>query len=119
MNIVFAISEVEELVKTGGLADVGKALPLALKSPEHTVSVFMPYYRAIAEQFSLSEACSSQTLFAESKVYHYAVLSLTGTVSTFTLLTTRNTSTGKVCITVRMKPITTTASASVSSAARY
>ena len=76
MNIVFAISEVEELVKTGGLADVGKALPLALKSPEHTVSVFMPYYRAIAEQFSLSEACSSQTLFAESKVYHYAVRQL-------------------------------------------
>ena len=32
MDIVFAISEIEELVKTGGLADVGKALPLALKS---------------------------------------------------------------------------------------
>lgn len=71
MNIVFAISEVEELVKTGGLADVGKALPLAQKSLGHEVTIFLPYYRSIAEQFDLSAACAEQTLFSESKVYHY------------------------------------------------
>ena len=52
MNIVFAISEVEDLVKTGGLADVGKALPLALKKAGEQVSIVMPYYKAIAEPVS-------------------------------------------------------------------
>ncbi|NVK54249.1 MAG: glycogen synthase GlgA [Alteromonadaceae bacterium] len=76
MNIVFAISEVEDLVKTGGLADVGKALPIALKEMAQNVCIFMPYYRAIAEQFPLSESCASQTVFAQSKVYHYTIRQL-------------------------------------------
>ena len=42
MKIVFAISEVEELVKTGGLADVGKALPLALKDAGEDVGENTP-----------------------------------------------------------------------------
>ena len=42
VNIVFAISEVEELVKTGGLADVGKALPLALDTLGG-ITIVMPY----------------------------------------------------------------------------
>ncbi len=43
MKIVFAISEVEELVKTGGLADVGKALPLALHREGEAVAIVRPY----------------------------------------------------------------------------
>lgn len=71
MNIVFAISEVEELVKTGGLADVGKALSLALQDAGHDVTIVMPYYSAIAEELDLATAAPPQTLFAESQVYHF------------------------------------------------
>ena len=73
MKIVFAISEVEDLVKTGGLADVGKALPLALQAAGHEVSIFLPYYKTIAQQHNLPEACPAQTLFTESKVYHFTL----------------------------------------------
>lgn len=73
MNIVFAISEVEELVKTGGLADVGKALPIALKALGENVSIFMPYYKALAEQLALPCATEKQTLFTEGQVYHFDI----------------------------------------------
>jgi len=76
VKIIFAISEVEELVKTGGLADVGKALPLALKEAGHDVGIIMPYYRSIAQQFKLASACTQQTLFAESNVYHFDIRQL-------------------------------------------
>ncbi|MEG3766796.1 glycogen synthase GlgA [Alteromonas sp. 14N.309.X.WAT.G.H12] len=76
MNIVFAISEVEDLVKTGGLADVGKALPLALRDAGENITIIMPYYKAIADEYALADACSQQTLFAEGKVYHYSIKQL-------------------------------------------
>ncbi|WP_100643557.1 glycogen synthase GlgA [Alteromonas facilis] len=57
MRIAFAVSEVEDLVKTGGLADVGKALPMALKQLGHDVRIVMPLYKSIAAQASLSDAC--------------------------------------------------------------
>ncbi len=81
MNIVFAISEVEDLVKTGGLADVGKALPMALKEAGHNVIVMLPYYQAIANQLEmapskLASACPQQTLFTPSQVYHFDVKEL-------------------------------------------
>ncbi|RDV25567.1 glycogen synthase GlgA [Alteromonas aestuariivivens] len=76
MKIVFAISEVEDLVKTGGLADVGKALPLALSEMGHEVVIVLPYYQAIAREYQLADACPPQTLFAESQVYHYRLKEL-------------------------------------------
>jgi len=45
MNIVFIASEAAPLAKTGGLADVAGALPLALSRLGHKVSVILPYYR--------------------------------------------------------------------------
>jgi starch synthase len=45
MNIVFAASECVPFAKTGGLADVVGALPAALASLGHQVSVFLPKYR--------------------------------------------------------------------------
>ena len=47
MNILFLASEVESFVKTGGLADVAKALPLALKRRGHDVRIVMPFYSQI------------------------------------------------------------------------
>lgn len=76
MNIVFAISEVEDIVKTGGLADVGKALPKALADMGHDVTIVMPYYKQVAEQFSLSDTGPSQSLFTPAKVYHYTIKEL-------------------------------------------
>ncbi|GGW83982.1 glycogen synthase GlgA [Alteromonas halophila] len=77
MNIVFAISEVEELVKTGGLADVGKALPLALQKMGHDVTIVMPCYQELSATQKLQTVGTEQTLFAEGQVYHYTIRQLT------------------------------------------
>ena len=45
MNIAFAASECVPFSKTGGLADVVGALPRALASLGHQVSVYIPRYR--------------------------------------------------------------------------
>src|SRR5579863_4362527 len=45
MNIVFAASECVPFSKTGGLADVVGALPRALATLGHQVSVYVPRYR--------------------------------------------------------------------------
>ncbi len=45
MNIAFAASECVPFSKTGGLADVIGALPSALASLGHQVTVFLPRYR--------------------------------------------------------------------------
>lgn len=47
MNILFLAAEVADLVKTGGLADVAKALPIQLKQNGHQVRVVMPCYSSI------------------------------------------------------------------------
>ena len=45
MHIAFAASECVPFSKTGGLADVIGALPAALASLGHRVTVFLPRYR--------------------------------------------------------------------------
>jgi len=47
IKILFVISEVADFLKTGGLADVGKALPIALKEMGVDVRIFLPYYPSI------------------------------------------------------------------------
>ena len=44
MNILWVTSEAVPYAKTGGLADVSAALPLALAERGHHVSVVMPFY---------------------------------------------------------------------------
>jgi starch synthase len=50
MRIVFCASEVYPFAKTGGLADVCGALPLALEKLGVDVEIFMPLYRSIDRQ---------------------------------------------------------------------
>lgn len=47
MNILFLTSELSGIAKTGGLADVAKALPKELAREGHTTRVVMPYYSNI------------------------------------------------------------------------
>jgi len=49
MNILFVSSEVAPFAKTGGLGDVGAALPKALAKHGHDVRVVLPYYRRVRE----------------------------------------------------------------------
>jgi starch synthase len=76
MKILFVVSEVEDLVKTGGLADVGKALPLALAELGHDVTIVMPYYRQLADKFNAADCCAKQTLYSGHKAYEFAIKSL-------------------------------------------
>jgi starch synthase len=45
MRVVFVASEAVPFAKTGGLGDVGGALPRALEQQGHTVTSFLPCYR--------------------------------------------------------------------------
>ncbi|KYF92481.1 hypothetical protein BE17_50155, partial [Sorangium cellulosum] len=45
LKILFVVSECVPFSKTGGLADVAGALPLALAEAGHDVRVVMPAYR--------------------------------------------------------------------------
>ena len=49
MNILLATSEVTPLAKTGGLADVCGALPVAIRQEGHDVTVIMPAFRQALE----------------------------------------------------------------------
>ena len=50
MKIVFCSSEVFPFAKTGGLADVCGALPLALSALGVQVSIFLPRYRCVSDE---------------------------------------------------------------------
>lgn len=71
MKILFVISEVEDIIKTGGLADVGKALPIALKNLGHQVCIVMPYYKEVAENFKLINAMPSQIMRINGNNYSF------------------------------------------------
>lgn len=76
MKVLFLVSEVEELVKTGGLADVGKCLPLALAELGHEVIIVMPYYHQLAEKFNAEDICAKQSLCTAHKNYEFGVKEL-------------------------------------------
>jgi starch synthase len=52
LNVLFISSEVEPFAKTGGLADVSGALPLAVKRLDHDIRVMLPMYGSINERKS-------------------------------------------------------------------
>ncbi|MGB3724924.1 MAG: glycogen synthase [Glaciecola sp.] len=76
MKVLFVISEVEDIIKTGGLADVGKALPIALKDLGHDVVIIMPYYKQVAESFDLVDAMPEQIARINDHNHSYKVKQL-------------------------------------------
>ncbi|MBW8072985.1 MAG: glycogen synthase GlgA [Ferrovum sp.] len=50
MNILFLTSEIHPLIKTGGLADVSRSLPLALHALGHEVRILLPNYTSVQSQ---------------------------------------------------------------------
>ena len=50
LKICYVSSEVVPFAKTGGLADVGGALPIAHKEMDHDVRLMMPNYKSINER---------------------------------------------------------------------
>ena len=52
MNVLFAVSEIAPWVKTGGLGDVGAALPLALHRSGIDVRVLAPFYPALRAAYA-------------------------------------------------------------------
>jgi starch synthase len=53
MRILFLTSELCDFVKTGGLADVAKALPLELQKRGHDIRIMLPCYSKINNWFNL------------------------------------------------------------------
>jgi starch synthase len=51
LRVALAVSEAVPYAKSGGLADVGGALPLHLARLGHEVTLFVPYYRETRQRF--------------------------------------------------------------------
>ncbi len=63
MKILFAASEASPFIKTGGLGDVGGALPKALSESGHDVRVFLPLYGRIKYNDELKKKLTFVTDF--------------------------------------------------------
>ncbi|MGU3238926.1 glycogen synthase GlgA [Photobacterium damselae subsp. piscicida] len=66
LKILFVASEVDGLVKTGGLADVAKSLPATLKSMGHDVRIVLPFYQTIKHSDEATE-CAKLKLHVETQ----------------------------------------------------
>jgi starch synthase len=77
LKILFVSSEVEGFAKTGGLADVAKSLPAALKKMGHDVRIVMPFYQTINGKDN-AVAILSTELFVEPQPFavSYQVMQL-------------------------------------------
>ena len=70
MKIAFVVSEVEDIIKTGGLADVAKALPLALQAMGHEVCIIMPgYQKVLASQAPLENIATTTQTHSAFKLF--------------------------------------------------
>ncbi len=71
MKVLFCASECVPFVKTGGLADVAGALPIALAKEGHDVRVMLPNYRVIDAYWKnrMEHVCHFDVLFGWEKQY--------------------------------------------------
>lgn len=76
MKILFVVSEVEDLAKTGGLADVAKSLPIALTKMGHDVRIVKPFYKTLADSYQLDNIAPEQLLYANERSYAFNIKQL-------------------------------------------
>ena len=69
LQILMAASEAVPFIKTGGLADVCGALPVALEKLGHEVIIIMPHYRCVGAQKAFSERACTATVGKNIKVF--------------------------------------------------
>lgn len=75
MRVLFVSSEVAPFAKTGGLGDVGGALPKALRAQGHDVRVVLPLYRRVREGgFALDTAIPRLEVQLGHRTYAFATL---------------------------------------------
>lgn len=69
MRVLFATSEIQPLIRTGGLAEVSWGLPRALRERGHDVRVVLPAYpQAVASARSVSERARFELVGADQPV---------------------------------------------------
>ena len=73
LKVLFLSSEVNGFSKSGGLADISRALPLALKNRGHDIRVVTPYYRSVADKHSLTVVRKKLSVSLGGKTFEYAV----------------------------------------------
>ncbi|GAA5215990.1 glycogen synthase GlgA [Corallincola platygyrae] len=74
LKILFLATEVEDLAKTGGLADVAKALPQALRRLGHDVRIVCPFYPQVQERLEEKNHLHSElSLQLDSLQYLYNI----------------------------------------------
>lgn len=78
LAIWYVVSEAEGLVKSGGLADVAKALPKALVDLEHEASIVIPAYASISNIAQAPVILSTQLEHWPYTPYKVKQLSLDG-----------------------------------------
>jgi starch synthase len=69
MKIVLVASEVVPFAKTGGLADVAGALPLALEGLKQEIIVIMPQYRALKDETQTQIGKNIKVYFIKNDKY--------------------------------------------------
>lgn len=71
MKILFAASEADPFIKTGGLADVAGSLPQALSEEGHDVRLVIPQYSQIPEEYQekMKPVCHFRTKLAWRDTY--------------------------------------------------
>ncbi len=70
MRVLFAVSEVDGLLKTGGLADVARHLPLSLSRLGIQCQIIIPFYRQVADKLPKSIRSYSVTSPLGDAVIH-------------------------------------------------
>lgn len=71
MKVLFCASECVPFIKTGGLADVAGALPVALREAGADIRVILPKYRAIDDFWKsrMEHVCHFEVMFGWEKLF--------------------------------------------------
>lgn len=72
MKILFATSEAEPFIKTGGLGDVSGALPIALAEEKQDIRVVLPLYESIPSKYRQTMEFLGSTIVALGWRHQYA-----------------------------------------------